>query len=164
MTSCDLKLATITIQNLNADLSITANVPNNTCGLYALINDMITNLSSIKSSIRSQEKLIVEGINSEIASAGNSLNNSGVVQDCGTTATINCTSGIGDNATRFIAGDSGEIANVSNFPAVLVGTNNYNETAVFAILAQCSTLINKLKNNAYSSGTINFEETLTLTN
>ena len=52
MTTVDLKLATETIKNLNAALTVSSNLPTATSGTYALINRMISDLVSIKNSIK----------------------------------------------------------------------------------------------------------------
>ena len=55
--SITLQKASETLKNLNADLGTkTSNVVPSNSGTYALINDMISNLSSIKASIKTEEK------------------------------------------------------------------------------------------------------------
>lgn len=140
MTTIDLKLATETILNLNADLAKSSNVATATCGTYALINDMISNLSSIKASLKSQEKLLSNAINTEITTG--SATDGDLTFDA---ATLRCSVGIGSSG-RYT---STQAAVTGETPAMLVtGTNKYSESAVFTILAECGGLIDKLKESA----------------
>ena len=65
MTTIIYKHALETVSNLNADLGLKTggNIrynSNATGGTYALINDMIIKLSSIKASIKAEEKVIIK--------------------------------------------------------------------------------------------------------
>lgn len=56
------------ITNLNADLAVTASTPQvtDTCGTYALINQMISDLSSLKATLKTAEKDIEKTIRTEL--------------------------------------------------------------------------------------------------
>ena len=65
MSTVKLKDATETIKNLNAaatTLSSSTHVAGHSDGLYALINNLISDLSSIKASIKAEEKIISASI------------------------------------------------------------------------------------------------------
>ena len=145
MTTVDLKLATHTVKNLNAGLTMTSNAPTSTSGTYALINDMISNLSSIKASLKTEEKVLIAAINTEI-SGSSGINDGDIVATA--QATLRCSAGLGDDANRY--NSANENSNTASYPAVL-GTglsNKYAESAVFTVLGEAASLIARLKNNA----------------
>jgi len=165
MSSATLKLATLTVKNLNSDtLSLNDNsvyVPGHTDGLYTLINKMITDLSSIKSSIKTREKVIRESIDAEISS--NSGTDGVMATGNHVASTLFLSAGIGDSAGRYGASISNEAA--SEYCSVLSANNNeYAESVVFGVLSQSAQLINKLKNGQLGSGDISLTETTTLSN
>tara|TARA_B100000900_G_scaffold280460_1_gene239910 strand:+ start:9619 stop:10104 length:486 start_codon:yes stop_codon:yes gene_type:complete len=155
MTSVNLKLATQTVKNLNAGLTMTSNAPTSTSGTYALINDMISNLSSIKASLKTEEKVLIDAINTEITDASGTTDQN---VDATAQATLRCSAGLGDDAARYngITGANDAV----NYPAVLGtgSTNKYTESAVFSVLGEAASLIDKLKNNNIGTGTLAFTE------
>lgn len=164
MSSATLKLATLTVKNLNSDtLSLNDNsvyVPGNTDGLYTLINKMITDLSSIKSSIKTREKVIRESIDAEI---NNDSSTTDGIMSTGNHvgSTLYLSGGVGDSAERY--GDATSNTTAEEYCSVLSANNNeYAESVVFGVLAQSAQLINKLKNGQLGSGNISLTETTSL--
>jgi hypothetical protein len=150
MTTVDFKLATETIKNLNATLTVTSNVPTATSGTYALINRMISDLVSIKNDIRTEEKVLIANINTHVATNGTDLATQDTVA-CTAEATLSCTSGLGDATERYTSSDA---ATTALYPAILGtgSTNKYAETTVFTILGEAAQLIIHLKNNETTNG------------
>ena len=148
MTTIDLKLATETVLNLNAALAITGGVASPTSGTYALINDIISNLVSIKSSLISQEKLLYAAINTEVTAGATATDGNLTF----TASTLRCSAGLGSDVTaRYTATQA---AVTGETPAMLVtGTNKYSESVVFTLLAECGGLIDKLKNSTIVDAT-----------
>lgn len=150
-----------TVTRLNADLgTLTNGVPTDTAGTYALINQMISDLSSIKASLKAQEKIISAQC-STLAAAGevdteNALTSAGSI----VTATKYCTAGPGDTASTRYDADSA----ANTLPAVLTNssTNKYSESAVFVVLASACELIDKLKNGTWGAENIDLVTTATL--
>ena len=68
MSSIELRSLSNVITNLNADLAVTASAPQvePTCGTYALINQMISDLSSLKATLKTAEKDIEKTIRTEL--------------------------------------------------------------------------------------------------
>jgi hypothetical protein len=68
MSSIELRSLSNVITNLNADLAVTASAPQvePTCGTYALINQMITDLSTLKATLKTAEKDIEKAIRNEL--------------------------------------------------------------------------------------------------
>jgi hypothetical protein len=145
MTTVDFKLATETIKNLNAPLTVTSNVPTATSGTYALINRMISDLVSIKNDIRTEEKVLIANINTHVQTNGTSLATEHTVA-CTAEATLSCTQGLGEAGGRYT---SGNYETTILYPAILGtgSTNKYAETTVFTILGEAAQLIIHLKNN-----------------
>lgn len=163
MSSATLKLATLTVKNLNSDtLSLNDNsvyVPGHTDGLYTLINKMITDLSSIKSSIKTREKVIRESIDAEISNTSTTDGVMATGNHVG--STLYLSGGIGDSTGRYGGSTSNTTAN--EYCSVLSANNNeYAESVVFGVLAQSAQLINKLKNGQLGSGNISLTETTSL--
>ncbi|MBT6324757.1 MAG: hypothetical protein HOJ35_02210 [Bdellovibrionales bacterium] len=146
MTTVDLKLATETIKNLNAALTVSSNLPTATSGTYALINRMISDLVSIKNSIKTEEKILITNINTHVGTNGTTLGTADAVA-CTAEATLSASAGLGNEAARYSGTDK---ATTALYPAVLgTGeTNKYAETTVFTILAEAAQLIIHLKSNA----------------
>ena len=149
-----------TVTRLNADLgTITAGVPTDTAGTYALINQMISDLSLIKSSLKVQEKVISTQC-STLATAGEVTTENAMVPGSVVVATKYCTAGPGDStSTRY---DADSAANT--LPAVLTNgaTHKYSESAVFAVLASACEIIDKLKNGTWGAENIDLVATATL--
>ena len=151
-----------TVSNLNADLgTLTTGVPTDTAGTYALINKMITDLSSIKALIKTQENVISSQV-STLAAAGeviteNALTSAGSI----ITSTKYSTAGPGDSASaRYDATPSA----ANELPAVLVShsTNKYSESAVFTILASACEIINRLKEGSWGAENVDLAATATI--
>tara|TARA_E500000178_G_C16915347_1_gene704672 strand:+ start:612 stop:1121 length:510 start_codon:yes stop_codon:yes gene_type:complete len=159
------KEATETITNLHAGLSITSNVPTHTCGTYSLINNMISDLSSIKASIKTEEKKILTDITAHMK------NESGTTASMGpdttfdsasnltmTVSNYHCSAGLGDAASARYE----DTVVKTTLPSVLnTNSKNYSESAVFTVLAQAAQHIDKLKNGIHTAG-ITVTETTTL--
>lgn len=64
----ELRSLSNVITNLNADLAVTASTPQvtDTCGTYALINQIISDLSSLKATLKTAEKDIEKTIRTEL--------------------------------------------------------------------------------------------------
>ena len=168
---------TETISNLNNSTVATPTTisPDNyavTDGTYALINQMISNLSSIKASIKTQEKNInaalltemrtIESGNPEARTVATSsmvvanrkphLTGGGAIHD-----TLH-----GDNNTNTssITRYTLDQTTVNKYPAVLTAnSNSYTESAVWAVLHEAAIIISSLKNGTYSTGTLGLHGT-----
>jgi len=143
MTTIIYKHALETVSNLNADLGTkTEGEPSATAGTYALINDMISNLSSIKASMKTEEKVISARLTA-LAVAGEVVTEAAVVNSPMTAATLMCKTGPGNETT---ARHDGSTTDVATLPAVFkVGSVYYSESAVFGVLAGACKLISELK-------------------
>ena len=137
-----------TVKNLNAVINVdsSSGVPDATCGSYALINSMISDLSSIKASMKTEEKNIITDVTTTTVSAGGNVNvdtqlvtpTNIVVSDLSATS-----HGAGASATGR---HEDSHVTTAQLPAVLkAGTQEYSESAVFSVLAECNILIHKLK-------------------
>ena len=153
MATVTLQEATETIKNLNsATVTLTSSVSTagHADGLYALINNLISDLSSIKATVKTEEKKISADINAQvIAVAGGNLTDSttlnanSVTPTC-TAATLFCSAGRGDKADTTRYAETGGTATL--YPAVLTANSkSYSENAVYAVIAECSEIINQLK-------------------
>jgi hypothetical protein len=141
-----------TVKRLNADIgTIQSNAPVNTAGTYALINQIISDLSSIKASLKAQEKIISDQCST--LTVGNDIDTTvAITHGSMTASTLLSTSGLGsnDNNDRYSDPNS-----ANKLPAVLTnGTDKYSESAVFTTLAIAFELIDKLKNGSLGSGNI----------
>ena len=149
-----------TVKNLNAAINVnsTTGVADATCGTYALINSMISDLSSIKASIKTEEKNIITDVTTTTVGATGSVN----VDTQVVTATnivvsdLHASAGAGaDSTTRHE-----DTVTKTELPAVLkAGSQEYSESAVFSVLAECNTLIHKLKAGALGSGALALQGT-----
>lgn len=159
------KEATETIANLNASLDISNNVPSDTCGTFALIENVISNLVSIKNSLKTEEKKIIADMAAHMKQEGDGTNTMGpeTTFESGaaltmTVADLQATDGIGDDGSARHE----DTVVTATLPAVLiVNSKEYSESAVFAVLAQAAQHIDKLK-NGISTGAITVTETTTL--
>lgn len=159
----DIKIlnTTAVIRHLNADLAVTttagSEVVENTCGTYALINDIISNLSSIKASIKTEEKKIATAINLEMINATSTAGNAQVF-DATTgngltvaTLTTGTTTGFSVNGAT-IRGQESVIA--ANHVAVLnTSSADYTDSALTSVLADVWKIIAKLKAGQLATGT-----------
>ena len=91
------------ISNLNSDLSVTASNSEvePTCGTYALINQMITDLSTLKATLKTAEKDIEATIRTELELSANQnvATNTMVIQ----TGNIPATCAVATNTSDAIA-------------------------------------------------------------
>ena len=162
MGTVTLQKATETLKNLNADLGTKASnvVPSNS-GTYALINDMISNLSSIKATIKAEEKKIevdLYGHMQALGAVGTAVGNANAVvnpaADTMTPANAKCTVGVGAAVGN---GERHQHANTTtnHLPAVLTANSvSYSEQAVFSILALSAEIIDMLKEGAIPAATV----------
>ena len=147
------------ITNLNADLAVTSATPQvtDTCGTYALINQIISDLSSLKSTLKTAEKGIESAIRTELelTTTQNVATNVMVIK----TANIPTTCAI---ATKTVTSDA-KYLNSINASAVLTArkedsTLNQNigiklnsvpltESAILNGLAEAYGIINTLSDN-----------------
>tara|TARA_B110000259_G_C13838981_1_gene331851 strand:+ start:111 stop:617 length:507 start_codon:yes stop_codon:yes gene_type:complete len=163
--SVTFKEACETIDNLNSALAITSNVPTTMCGTYALINDMISNLSSIKASIKTEEKNISSDIRQHMKKEADGTSSMGpeTTFDSATAllmtvSSYHCSVGLGDD----LSARHEDTVEKITLPAVLkTNSKNYSESAVFTVLAQAAQHIDKLKNGIHT-GSITTTETTTL--
>tara|TARA_B110000259_G_scaffold147281_1_gene166075 strand:- start:130 stop:612 length:483 start_codon:yes stop_codon:yes gene_type:complete len=148
-----------TVTRLNADLgTLTVGVPTDTAGTYALINQMISDLSSIKASLKVQEKVISAQC-STLAAIGEVTTENAMTAGSVIVATKYCTAGPGDSSSDRYDADTA----ANTLPAVLTNsTNKYSESAVFAVLASACEIIDKLKNGTWGAENIDLAVTATL--
>ena len=159
------KHALETVTNLNADMgTLTAGQPAADGGTYALINDMISNLSTIKASMKVQEKNIQAACTALAVSTTGTLNMDIAMTSGGATMTaanFMCKTGPGDEATTR---HEGTTTAATVLPAVLISNSkNYSESAVFGVLAGACKLISELKGGTLDNTNAPDIESTTLT-
>ena len=142
-----------TLQNLNSS-TLTATTYGADDGLYALINDMISNLSSIKASVKAEEKKMHANLAQEIV-IGTNIDTSALLVNPATvtaaTAVAFATTTRGDT----FANSGAAIADVNVNVAVLVsGTKKYSEAAVYTVLKPQAQVIRDLKAGTITDYTI----------
>jgi hypothetical protein len=147
-----------TIKNLNdstQSMSSTVNIPGASDGLYAMINAMISDLSSIKASVKTEEKNILTDINAHVknlASESTTTTPQSEMSAPSLTAvasTHNLNTGLGSGTSRHET-DPGTGANQQ--PAVLkTNSKAYSEDAVFGVLAVAAEIITTLKNGDFAT-------------
>ena len=157
------------INNLNAAISVTETAGSedvgDTCGLYALINQMISDLSSIKATIKEEEKKIEAGISGILATSTNVALNAAVFTEpvrvgadfnvADITATTN---GGGLTAGGTLRGHDATAANnVAILPGSTDNTTGLTELAVISLLGDAFLIIKKLKNYGTSQTYANSE-------
>ena len=146
------------ISNLNSDLAVTSSTPQvtDTCGTYALINQMITDLSTLKATLKNAEKDIEATIRTELELSANQnvATNTMIIQ----TLNIPSTCGV---ATKTVTEDA-KYLNSANAAAVLTARKENStldknigiklnsvpltESAILNGLAEAYGIINTLKN------------------
>ena len=141
------KHALETVKNLNADMgALTEGQPAFNGGTYALINSMISDLSSIKASMKVEEKKITAACSALAVSTTGNLNMDAAMTSGGdtmTAANFMCKTGPGDEAT---ARHEGTTTVATTLPAVLItNSKNYSDSAVFGVLAGAHKLVSELK-------------------
>ena len=138
------------IKFLNADLSNTTTAHEEaytsaSCGTYALINDIISNLSSIKASIKTNEKLISRAIQAEVTE-GASINPGSHVMEDDQNLTISTVRNSTILTTR------GENVTTNKNVAILTnGDDKLTEAATFEVLRAVGVAVMRLKNGTYGS-------------
>lgn len=160
MTTITLQKATETLKNLNASLTKSTNVADELSGTYALINDMISNLSSIKAAIKTEEKKIevdLHGHMLNLAAVNTAVGNADAVVAPETVtmteSTVQCTAGIG--AATGVNKRHQHSNTTNTLPAVYTANSvSYSEQAVFSVLALASEIIDKLKAGAFSGSIV----------
>ena len=148
------KHALETVKNLNADMgALTSGQPAFDGGTYSLINSLISDLSSIKASMKVEEKKITAActaltVDSTSLTVDNAMTSGG---DTMTAANLMCKTGPGDEAT---ARHEGSATTANTLPAVLItNSNNYSDSAVFGVLAGAHKLVRQLKDGTLDSTT-----------
>ena len=142
MTTVLLNRLPTTLKNLNAS-TLTATTYGADDGLYALINDMISNLSSIKASLKTEEKNIHTGLAQELV-AGEDINTATTVVDpAQVSAATAVAASTGTRGDVFSASTTAEAA--KNVAVLTVGTKKYSEAAVFSVLKPQAQVIRDLK-------------------
>ena len=146
-----------TLQNLNSS-TLTATTYGNDDGLYALINDMISNLSSIKASVKAEEKKMHANLAQEIV-IGTNIDPSTLTVDPATVTAATAVAVV--TATR---GDKFAIANAAsglvltdvnvNVAVLISGTKKYSEAAVYTVLKPQAQVIRDLKAGTITDYTI----------
>ena len=156
--SIELRSLSNVIQNLNADLAVASATPlvTDTCGTYALIDEIISNLLSLKNNIKTAEKDIKSTLRTELelSATQNTGTNAMVIQ----TGNIPSTCAI---ATKTVTSDA-RYLNSTDAAAVLTArkedsTLNQNigiklnnipltESAILNGLSEAYGIINILKN------------------
>jgi hypothetical protein len=159
------KHALETVTNLNADMgTLTDGQPAFGGGTYALINSMISDLSSIKASMKTEEKKITAACSALAVSTTGSLNMDIAMTTGGDTMTASnfmCNTGPGDQAT---ARHEGTTTAATVLPAVLISNSkNYSDSAVFGVLAGACKLISELKGGTLDNSNPPSIESTTLT-
>ena len=160
ITSVKVVSAIDVIKNLNAVLSVTETSGSedvgDTCGLYALINQMISDLSSIKATIKAEEKKIESGISGIMGTNTSVALNAAVFTEpvrAGAGADFNVaditatTNGGGLTAGGTLRGHDATAANnVAILPGSTDNTTGLTELAVISLLGDAFLIIKKLKN------------------
>jgi len=164
----EINQGVLTIQALNADLSVTNSsspAVANLCGSYALINQIISDLVTIKNSMKSNEKLIRAAIAESMAVAGSSGNHNAIqfvsatAADAMPLATANgCATAsnlTGYTETGTTIASRGQTAIDTNNPAVLTGGSiNYTENAVTAVLTDIFLITANLRHGGFAANTV----------
>lgn len=154
----ELRSLSNVITNLNADLAVTASTPQvtDTCGTYALINQMISDLSSLKATLKTAEKDIEKTIRTELelTETQNIPTNTMVIQS----ANIPTTCAVADktvteDAKYLSSTTAGEVLTARKENSTLdanigIKLNNVplTESAILNGLAEAYGIINTLKN------------------
>ena len=159
------KHALETVKNLNADMgALTSGQPAFDGGTYSLINSLISDLSSIKASMKVEEKKITAACTALAVSTTGNLDMDAAMTSGGdtmTAANFMCKTGPGDEAT---ARHEGTTTAASALPAVLItNSKNYSDSAVFGVLAGAHKLVRQLKDGTLDNSTAPAIESTTLT-
>lgn len=139
-----------TIEQLHKDESVNTGAIPNTGGLYTLINNMISNLSSIKASIKTEEKKMINDL-------GNVTGNSAIISGDSTldSATVVAAS-LASNSSAIRGDVHTGSASIDNNVAVYSGSGNsataYSESAAWEILRHAAQTIVDFKEGSTSGG------------
>lgn len=154
----ELRSLSNVITNLNADLAVTASTPQvtDTCGTYALINQIISDLSSLKATLKTAEKDIEKTIRTELelTTTQNVATNTMVIQSTNipTTCAV-ADKTVTEDAKYLSSANAGEVLTArkenstldANIGIQLNGTA-LTESAILNGLAEAYGIINTLKN------------------
>lgn len=147
-TSCTTANLGATLNNLNMSGTISYNtteataIPPGTVGLYQLMNQLISEVSSLKATIKTNEKALIAALKADAADATVTL--------AGNTTTR---SAINEGVTNHTRG--GLTSDPANKPAIITSTtakHNLSEDAVFDIFSGITHLIMKLNNDGDVNG------------
>ena len=145
------------ITNLNTDLAVTASPPEvaDTCGTYALINQMITDLSTLKATLKTAEKDIEATIRTELglSTNQNKATNTMVIQTgniptatCGVATKTSNTKGRYLSSTDFKAARKENATTLNANIGIKLNGTALTESAILNGLAEAYGIINTLKN------------------
>lgn len=158
MTESTIELRSLAnvISNLNADLSVTSSSPQvePTCGTYALINQMITDLSTLKATLKTAEKDIEATIRTELELTANQgvATNTMIIQTANIPDTCAIASKTSDTIGKYL--NSSNIKAARNENATDTDKNigiklngiSLTESAILNGLSEAYGIINTLKN------------------
>lgn len=128
-----------TIEQLHKDSSVNAGLIPNTGGLYNLINNMISNLSSIKASIKTEEKKMIDNL-------GNVTGNSAIIGgdnflDSPTVVAASLASNSNPIRGDIHTGSSSIDNNVAVYSGSVTSATAYSESAAWEILRDAAQTI-----------------------
>tara|TARA_B100000401_G_scaffold121723_1_gene79591 strand:- start:2787 stop:3272 length:486 start_codon:yes stop_codon:yes gene_type:complete len=147
-TSCTTANLGATLNNLNMSGTISYNateataIPPGTVGLYQLMNQLISEVSSLKATIKTNEKALIAALKADAADAAVTL--------AGNTTTR---SAINEGVTNDTRG--GLTSTPADKPAIITSAtakHNLSEDAVFDIFSGITHLIMKLNNDGDVNG------------
>lgn len=154
-TTVQVKSLANTLKNLNASIDVTAATPavGSNCGLYALINQMISDLSSLKSTIKTAERDIETLLTAELETSTSAAAN---VLACTTTfpSTLKqaekTVTTIGGTFTETnlttLKGARNEETTLDQNVGIIINNLGFTELALLNGLTEAYGIINKVKN------------------
>ena len=158
MSSIELRSLGNIITNLNADLAVTAATPQvaDTCGTYALINQIVTDLLFLKSTIKTAEKDIEAAIRVELerTTNQNQATNTMVIESVNIPVTCEIAAETVRMKAKYISSISEKdllIARKENITlnknlGIKLNSVSLTESAILNGLAEAYGIINTLKN------------------
>ena len=160
MSTIELRSLSNIIANFNADLVITPATPQvtDTCGTYALINQIISDLASLRSTLKTAEKGIEAAIRTELelSTTQNQATNTMIIQTmnipstCAVatkTSTTSATHLDSTNAAALLVARNEDTTLNQNIGIKLGGSSvPTTESAILNGLAEVYGLVNKIKN------------------
>ena len=148
-----------TIKNLNdstQSMDASTNLPGQSDGLYVMINQMISDLSSIRSSVKTEEKKISADIHAHVKNLASESTTTTPASTMSSAANLTAVVSTHNLNAGRVAGtarhetDPGTLANQQ--PAVLkTNSKAYSEDAVFGVLAAAAEIIATLKNGDFTT-------------